>query len=112
MSVHTVIRGRIVEGPYSAETGTEELAATFTLGDRQTGLYRRREYDMDDLETCEVICRGDWAHEVTTSLKEGDRVLVVGQLHVSVPIDRYDDRHLVLVTVEAETVGIDLAATD
>jgi single-stranded DNA-binding protein len=112
MAVHTVIRGRIVEGPYPAETGTEELAATFTLGDRQTGLYRRREYDMDDLETCEVICRGDWAQDVTTTLKEGDRVLVVGRLHISVPIDRYDDRHLVLVTVEAETVGLDLAATD
>ena len=37
MSIHTVIRGRIVEGPFTAETGTEELAATFTLGDRQSG---------------------------------------------------------------------------
>jgi hypothetical protein len=112
MTILTVIRGRILEGPYSAETGTEEPAATFILGDRQGGLYRGREYEIDDLETCEVICRGTWATYVTAGLSEGDRVIVVGRLHVSAPFDRYDERHLVLVTVEAESAGIDLAAID
>ncbi len=111
MTIHTVMRGRIVEGPFLAETGTEELAVTFTLGDRQTGLYRGREYDIDDLETCEVVCRGPWAEKVTSTMKEGDLVLVVGRVHVSAPFDRYDERHLVLLTVEADTVGHDLGAS-
>ena len=110
MSIQTVIRGRIVEGPFAAETGTPEAAVTFTLGDRQTGLYRGREYDIEDLETCEVICRGPWAEHVTTALHEGDSVVVLGHLHISAPFDRYDERHLVLITVEADTVGPDLAA--
>lgn len=112
MTVQTLIRGRIVEGPYPADTGTDEPAVTFTLGDRQSGLYRGREYDIDDLETCEVICRGEWAARVTATLSEGDRVVVVGRLHISAPFDRYDERHLVLVTVEAETLGLDLAAPE
>jgi hypothetical protein len=112
VSIHTVIRGRIVEGPFNAETGTKELAATFTLGDRQSGLYRGREYDIADLETCEVICRGDWAARVVSDLQDGDRVVVIGRLHISAPFDRYDERHLVLVTVEADAIGRDLAAGD
>jgi hypothetical protein len=106
------MRGRIVEGPFAAETGTEEFATTFTLGDRESGLYRGREYDIDDLETCEVICRGDWAARVVSELKDGDRVVVLGHLHISAPFDRYDERHLVLVTVEADAIGLDLAAID
>jgi hypothetical protein len=112
MPIQTVIRGRIVEGPFAAETGTDELAATFTIGDRQRGIFRGKEYPIDDIETCEVICRGAWAARLLETIHEDDLVIVLGTLQVSAPFDRYDERRLVLVTVEADTVGLDVAATD
>jgi single-stranded DNA-binding protein len=112
MTIQAVMRGRIVEGPYAAETDTEEFVATFTLGDRQTGMYRSRKYDIEDLETCEVICRGTWAMNVASDLHEGDRVVVLGQIRVAASLGQLDESQLVLLTVEADTVAMDLGAID
>lgn len=111
MSMQAIVRGRVLAGPFRSETQSAELTVTMTLGDNQSALHRGREYLIDDLEVSEVICRGPWAAQVAESIFEGDALIVVGQIQISVPIDRYNDRNLVLVTIEADSLGIDIEAS-
>jgi hypothetical protein len=96
------MQGRVVDGPYTAETGDESLAATFLYaelprGDRETPstLLTRRAH-------CEVICRGALALTVLLDVHEGTWVQVVGELRLCASDE---DSDLVLATVEADDVA-------
>lgn len=107
MSIAVVARGRIVEGPVEISSEDGPLTS-FMLGDAQFGIHRGAEYLINDLTVIEVTCRGSLAGQVLENLTVDQNVVVVGSAHLSKPLDYYDDRELVLVTIEPETVGVDL----
>jgi hypothetical protein len=107
--IRAIFQGRVVDGPFE---GGDDQTATFTFGDTQTGLYRHHAYEINDLTCCDVVCRGPLAANVLAGVHEGDNVIIVGELRMSLPLDAYDDRQLVHVRVEAQSVGVDVTATE
>jgi len=108
MSISVVARGRIVSEPAEISSDRGPLSI-FVLGDAQFGIYQGEEHPIDDLQVLEVCCRGDFAKHALNELTIDLPVIVVGSARISRPLDFGDDRDLVYLTIEAETVGIDLA---
>lgn len=80
-----------------------------SLGDVQFGEHRGVEYQIEDLTVLEVLCRGQLARSAALHLEVDQPVVVLGTLHLSKPIESWHDQDLVRVTLEAETIGVDLA---
>lgn len=109
MSMSVVARGRILDPPAQI-TSERGLLVCFRLGDAQFGLHRQAEYEIEDLPVVDVNCRGEWfAAQALQHLFMDQYVVVVGSAHISQPFDQYAGRGLVLLSVEADTVGPDLA---
>lgn len=109
MSMSIVARGRILDPPVEI-TSKEGPLVCFRLGDAQFGLHRYREYEIEDLPVVDVNCRGAWfAAQALERLVVDQYVVVVGSAHISQPFDQYDGRGLVLLSIDADTVGADLA---
>jgi hypothetical protein len=105
MPIQAVFQGRVVDGPFE---GGDDQVTTFTFGDTQTGLYQYHAYEINNLKCCDVICRGPLAANVLAGIHEGDNVIIAGELRMSLPLDAYDDRQLVHLRVEAQSVGVDV----
>jgi hypothetical protein len=108
MPISVVARGRIVDVPAEVSSEQGPILAV-SLGDAQFGEHRGVEYQIEDLTVLEVLCRGQLARTAALHLQVDQPVLVVGTLHLSKPIESWHDQDLVRITVEAETVGVDLA---
>lgn len=107
MSISVVARGVILD--LSEISSDQGPLTTLVLGDTQCGLHRGREYPIDELPTCEVTCRRELAAPALAALTPDQPVIVIGELHISMPLEQYGDRELVQLTIEAATVGVDLA---
>lgn len=108
MTIAVVARGRVVDGPSEISSDLGPLVS-FMLGDAQFGLHRGHEYLLEDLTVLEVNCRGPWSAHVLEGVVVDQAVVVVGEAHISKPLEYYGERDLVLVTIEADAVGVDLA---
>lgn len=112
MSISVVARGRIVGRP-SLVTSDDGDVVSFLLGDAQVGFQNSSEHAIDGLPVIEVTCRSrPFGYRVLKGLSNDTSVVVIGALHVSLPFDHFDDRDLVLVSIDADTVGVDLARDD
>lgn len=107
MSITAVARGVILD--LSEISSDQGPLTVLVLGDTQLGLYRGRTYPIEELPTCEVTCRGDLAAPALAGLAPDQPVIVIGELQISMPIEQYGDRELVQLTIDAATVGVDLA---
>lgn len=109
MSIAVVARGRIVDGPEQIGSDRGPLVS-FMLGDAQFGIYRGNTIPLDDLPVVEVNCRDLLAAVVLEQLEVGQYAVVVGTAHISRPLEGAEHgQGLVLLAIEADTVGVDLA---
>lgn len=108
MPIAVVARGRIVDAPAEVSSHDGPLLA-LSLGDAQFGEHRGREYQIEDLTVLEVLCRGPLALTAGRHLQLDQPVVVVGTLHLSKPIEPWQDQDFVRVVIEADTIGVDLA---
>jgi hypothetical protein len=99
--MRVLMQGRVVDGPYAAETGDDSLAATFLYADTPRSDRETRPTLLTRRARCEVICRGALALTVLLDIREGTWVQVAGELRLSAS---EEDSDLVLATVEADDV--------
>jgi hypothetical protein len=108
MPIAVVARGRIVNEPAEVSSHDGPLLV-LSLGDAQFGEHRGLEYRIEDLTVLEVLCRGSLALTAGRHLQLDQPVVVVGTMHLSRPIELWQDQDLVRVVLDAETIGVDLA---
>jgi len=99
--MRVLMQGRVVDGPYPAETEDDSLAATFMVTDTPR-VSRDTSSPAPTLRAqCEVVCRGALALSVLLEVHEGSFVHVAGDLRLSAAPGEGD---LVLATLEADDV--------
>lgn len=109
MTFWVAVRGTVQKGPETIEGSSHETVAAFVLADTQRGRYRDQEFALDGVSVCEVVLRGSAAAAVLDSLRPGDAVLALGLLRIAVPIGITEDADLVTLSIEAYSIGRDLA---
>lgn len=88
-----------------------EVATTvFQVCDAQLGQYSRQDLCVDRLQIGDVVCREGLAHAALRRLRPGDRIVVVGTLELRVPLDACGESSWVLLSIEAEQIGLALAS--
>jgi len=111
MPIHVSMRGTVLEGPTEVEVAEGARPLTvFLFGDAQFGEYGGQQFVLDRIPCCEVVCRGTAAGSALQNLKPGDAVVVVGRLIVRLGLGSDNDLGLVRLSVEAESIGVDLAS--
>jgi len=111
MSIHVTMRGTVLEGPTEVEVAEGARPLTvFLFGDAQFGEYGGQQFALDRIPSCEVVCRGSAAGSALRKLEAGDAVVVVGRLIVRLGLGSDNDLGLVRLSVEAVSVGVDLAS--
>lgn len=112
MSIFTVARGRVVGRPSTITSDRGDLIS-FLIGNPQVGIQGGSEQAIDGLPVIEVTCRsGSFGDRVLNEIGNDTSVVVIGALRVSLPFEHYDDRDLVLVSIDADAVGVDLARNE
>ena len=101
------VRGRVQSDPVEMD-GTGIQVAGFVLENEQTAPGDKGRRKARVVPWCDVVCDGELASNVLDSLVEGDYVVVEGELRVHrlYPVD--DGRDSAMVSVRAESVGLDL----
>ncbi|RFA09038.1 hypothetical protein B7R54_07220 [Subtercola boreus] len=101
------LRGRLRSDPVEMD-GTGLVVAAFVLENEQKAQGKRGRPKSEIVPWCDVVCEGELASNVLSSVIEGDYVLVRGELRVHRlhPVD--DARDSVMMSVRAESIGLDL----
>jgi len=111
MSIQVAMQGTVLEGPTVVEVEHGAGAVTvFMFGDAQFGEYEGQTLALDRVPSCEVVCRGTAAGTAARILKAGNPVVVVGRLIVRLGLGSDNDLGLVRLSVEAESIGLDLSS--
>jgi len=100
--MRVLMQGQVVDGPYSAETGNDSIAATFMVTDEAGRRHQAASGAPERRARCEVVCRGALALSVLLDVQEGSLVQVAGELRLSAAPGEGD---LVLATLEAEDIA-------
>lgn len=101
------VRGRLQSDPVQMD-GDDITVVGFVVENEQTAPGSREQRISQMVPWCDVSCVGALASNVLGSLAEGDHVIVHGELHVHRlhPLD--DARESAMISVRAESVGLDL----
>jgi hypothetical protein len=108
MSIWVAVRGTVMAAPDEVETDDEPVAA-FLLLDAQVGAYRDQLLDLEQAPACEVLLRGKTATTALRELTAGDPIVALGLLKVVLPLGVANEANLVSVSIEAYSIGRDLA---
>jgi hypothetical protein len=109
MSFWVALRGVVCSTPEEVDSEGAERVAAFLLADAQYGRYGDQVVELDQAPVCEVVLRGDSAEASLRTLKRGDAVVALGNLKIAIPFDAAEGSGLVSLSVEAYSIGRDLA---
>lgn len=109
MTFWVALRGTVQRGPEIIEGDGLETVVGFILADAQYGQHGDQVVGLDDVAVCEVVLRGFTADTALKALRPGDAVLALGLLRITAPLGITDDADLVSLSVEAYSIGEDLA---
>jgi single-stranded DNA-binding protein len=101
------VRGRVHSDPVEMD-GMGIPVAAFIVENEQTAPGKKGKRKAQVVSWCDVVCDGELASNVLDSLVEGDYVIVEGELRVHRLYAVDDERNSAMVSVRAESVGLDL----
>jgi hypothetical protein len=110
MTIQVSARGRVATSPEEVQSGDGETVAAFMLADHHIGSYGDEEFPLEHGSVCEVVVRGATADRVLSFVKVGDAFVALGILRIAVPFGVANEADLVSLSIDAYSIGIDLAA--
>jgi single-stranded DNA-binding protein len=102
------VRGRVQSGPVEMDSAGDPITA-FIVENEQTAPDEPIQQKTQLVPWCDVICVGELATNVLSSLTEGDCVIVEGELRIHRMHALDDHRDSALLAIRAETVSLDLS---